>query len=182
MSDDPVTTRIATDNGLLHFQEYLVKHGAQLPVKGIQFEGIEVARPAPGLEEAILASEAILVCPSNPLISIGPILGVQGVRSALRSTAAMVVAVSPLVGGASLKGPTDRMLQDVGLEASAAQVARLYEDFLDVFIMDQVDRHLEREIGQLGMEVVVANTVMEQVQEKIALAELVVSILPEPTA
>jgi len=170
MTDAHVPTTILTDEGPLHFQEYLVKRRAQVTVKGIRFENIEAASPAPSVAEAIYSSEAVIICPSNPLISIGPILAVPGLRALLKETEATVAAISPLVGGASLKGPTDRMLADLGLEVSAAQVARLYADILDVYLIDHRDEEAKAEIERLGVKVFVTETVMSGPAEKLALA------------
>jgi LPPG:FO 2-phospho-L-lactate transferase len=170
MTDAHTPTTIITGEGEMHFQEYLVKHRARPKVAGIRFENIESARLAPGVAEAILQSETIIICPSNPLISIGPILAVPGMRGLLQQTAATVAAISPVVGGASLKGPTDRMLADLGMEVSAAQVARLYADIADVFILDLQDEAAKSEIEGLGLEVCVTNTVMSGLEEKIKLA------------
>jgi LPPG:FO 2-phospho-L-lactate transferase len=177
MSDAHTPTTIRTRDGDLHFQEYLVKHRARPTVTGIRFEGIESARPAPGVLEAIRDAGAILLCPSNPLISIGPILAVPGLREALKQTAAPVAAVSPVVGGASLKGPTDRMLADLGLEVSAAQVAALFADFLDVYILDRQDAGAAAAIEAMGLRVVVTNTVMSGLDEKMALARAALGAL-----
>ncbi len=174
MTDTHVPTTILTDEGAMHFQEYLVKHRAQPIVRGIRFENIEACVPAPHVIESIQTSKAIIICPSNPLISIGPILSVPGIRQALVETNAVVVGVSPVVGGASLKGPTDRMLTDLGMEVSAVQVARLYADFLDVFIIDEVDSRLSPEIAALGIEVLSTKTVMSGPPEKVALARFIV--------
>jgi len=170
MTDLHTPTTIISDEGEMHFQEYLVKRRAQPKVTGIRFENIESAKPAPGVAEAILHSDAVIICPSNPLISIGPILAVPGVRDLLKQTAATVAAISPVVGGASLKGPTDRMLADLGMQVSAAQVARLYSDIADVFILDIQDEHAKPEIESLGLKVQVTNTVMSGIAEKIRLA------------
>jgi len=173
MTDTHVPTTILTDEGPLHFQEYLVKRRAQIAVRGIRFENIESALPAPGVAEAIHAAEAIIICPSNPLISIGPILAVPGLRALLQETKARVAAISPVVGGASLKGPTDRMLAELGMEVSAAQVARLYADILDVYIIDHRDGAAQEEIERLGVKVCVTETVMSGPAEKLALAQAV---------
>src|SRR5262245_13785248 len=170
MTDLHTPTTIISDEGEMHFQEYLVKRRAQPKVTGIRFENIESAKPAPGVAEAILHSDAVIICPSNPLISIGPILAVPGVRDLLKQTAATVVAISPVVGGASLKGPTDRMLADLGMQVSAAQVARLYSDIGDVFILDVQDERAKAEIEKLGLKVHVTDTVMSGLAEKIRLA------------
>jgi LPPG:FO 2-phospho-L-lactate transferase len=170
MTDTHTPTTIITAEGEMHFQEYLVKRRAQPKVTGIRFENIESAKPAPGIAEAVLRSDAIIICPSNPLISIGPILAVPGIRGLLERAEAPVVAISPVVGGASLKGPTDKMLADLGMEVSAAQVARLYSDFADVFILDVQDEAAKPEIESLGMKVCVTDTVMSGLEEKIRLA------------
>jgi LPPG:FO 2-phospho-L-lactate transferase len=170
MTDTHTPTTIITAEGEMHFQEYLVKRRAQPKVTGIRFENIESAKPAPGVAEAILRSDAIIICPSNPLISIGPILAVPGLRGLLESAEAPVVAISPVVGGASLKGPTDKMLADLGMQVSAAQVARLYSDIADVFILDVQDEAAKPEIESLGLKVCVTDTVMRGLGEKIRLA------------
>lgn len=175
MTDTHTPTTIITENGEMHFQEYLVKNLAQPVVKGIRFENIESAKPAPGVAEAILESEAVVICPSNPLISIGPILAVPGIREMLRQTPAKVAIVSSVVDGASLKGPTDQMLSDLGMEVSALQIARLYEDIADIFILDQRDESLRPEIEKLGLEVVVTDTVMRDSDKKLSLAKAVLS-------
>jgi len=170
MTDTHTPTTIITEEGEMHFQEYLVKRRAQPKVTGIRFENIESAKPAPGIAEAVLNSEAVIICPSNPLISIGPILAVPGVRNLLKQTEATVAAISPVVGGASLKGPTDRMLADLGMQVSAAQVARLYSDVADVFILDVQDESAKPEIENLGLRVRVTDTVMSGLEEKMRLA------------
>ena len=177
MTDTHTPTTILTDEGPLHFQEYLVKRRAQVAVKGIRFENIESARPTPGVAEAIMEAEAVIICPSNPLISIGPILAVPGLRSLLKETNATVAAISPVVGGASLKGPTDRMLADLGMEVSATQVARLYDDILDVYVIDRQDAAAQMEIEQLGLTVSVTNTVMTGPEEKLSLAQAVLKAI-----
>ena len=170
MTDTHTPTTIITGEGEMHFQEYLVKRRAQPKVTGIRFENIESAKPAPGVAEAILQSDSVIICPSNPLISIGPVLAVPGLRDLLKQTKATVAAISPVVGGASLKGPTDRMLADLGVQVSAAQVARLYSDIADVFILDVQDETAKPEIENLGLKVCVTDTVMSGLEEKIRLA------------
>ena len=171
MTDTHTPTTIITAEGEMHFQEYLVKRRAQPKVTGIRFESIESAKPAPGVAEAVLSSDAIIICPSNPLISIGPILAVPGMRGLLERAEAPVAAISPVVAGASLKGPTDRMLAELGMQVSAAQVARLYSDVADVFILDVQDEAAKPEIEDLGLKVCVTDTVMSGLEEKIKLAE-----------
>jgi LPPG:FO 2-phospho-L-lactate transferase len=182
MTDQHTPTTIITDAGELHFQEYLVKHRAHPIVQGIRFENIQSALPAPGVLEAIQQSQTVIVCPSNPLISIGPILAVSGVRKCLQQTKAKVIAISPVVGGASLKGPTDRMLAQLGHAVSATQIAELYADFLDAFIIDEKDAMAKAEIEALGLPVYVTNTVMSGASEKLALAQFTVQVVEEVTS
>jgi len=171
MTDDPLRTVVVTDAGELSFQEYFVRRRWQDEVRALRFDGAEQARPAPGVLEAIAKAEAVIVAPSNPLVSIGPILAVPGVREALTATRAPVAAVSPIVGGRALKGPADRMLASLGHEASAAGVARLYADFLDVLMLDREDAGLAAQVESLGVRPVVADTIMRDEGARRALAE-----------
>ena len=175
MSDQRVRTKIMTGDGLLDFQEYLVKERAEPPVKKIVFDGSPEARPARGVIESLDEAEAIVICPSNPLISIGPILAVPGLREALERHAAKVIAVSPIVGGRSLKGPSAKMLAELGFESSAATVAGLYQNIASSFVIDRHDREERAEIEALGMRVIEGSTVMQSLADKQRLAELVVS-------
>ncbi len=170
MSDDRIRTVVTTDAGDLSFQEYFVRRGWQDEVRGLRFEGADEARPARGVLDAIARAEAVIVAPSNPLVSIGPILAVPGLRQALRDTTASVVAVSPIVGGRALKGPADRMLVALGHEPSAAGVARLYADFLDVLVLDTEDSELAPEVEALGIRPTVTNTIMHDAASRRALA------------
>jgi LPPG:FO 2-phospho-L-lactate transferase len=170
MSDQPVPTIIESDEGALHFQEYLVKRRAEPIVRGIRFDNVESASPAPSVLEAIRNADRIIICPSNPLISIGPILAVPGIREALRVRRKDVIAVCPIVGGKSLKGPSDKMLAQLGYESSAKGVAKLYADFTAVFVVDPADRSQAEAIQTLDMKVVVAPTVMRTRTDKRKLA------------
>jgi LPPG:FO 2-phospho-L-lactate transferase len=170
MSDQPVPTIIESDEGALHFQEYLVKRRAEPIVRGIRFDNVESASPAPSVLEAIRNADRIIICPSNPLISIGPILAVPGIREALRVRRKDVIAVCPIVGGISLKGPSDKMLAQLGYESSAKGVAKLYADFTAVFVVDPADRSQAEAIQTLDMKVVVAPTVMRTRTDKRKLA------------
>ena len=176
MSNDRVPTTIESDEGPLHFQEYLVKRGAEPVVKGIRFEGVEAARPAPGVLEAIREASRIIICPSNPLISIAPILAVPGVREELRARKSDVFAVCPLVGGKSLKGPSDKMLAQLGHQATALGVAKLYADFTATFVIDPVDKTQAAAIGRLGMKVAILPTVMKTRAEKHRLARALLEL------
>ena len=172
MSDQPVRTRVRTPDGWLDFQEYFVRRRAADDVLEIRYDGAERAEPAPGLLDAIEGAEAILLAPSNPLVSIGTILAVAGVRQALRDTTAPVVAVSPIVGGATIKGPADRMMRGLGMEVSAVGVARAYADFLNVLVIDEQDRALAPRVEETGVRAVVAGTIMRDLDVKRALAAL----------
>ena len=176
MCDEPVPTMIDTVEGELHFQEYLVKRRAEPVVRGIRFDGADKARPARGVLEAIRDADRIVVCPSNPLISIGPILAVPGIREALRGRRESVVAVCPIVGGKSLKGPSDKMLAELGYEASALGVAKLYADFSGTFVIDPADKVQADGIRKLGMQVEVVPTVMSTRAEKQKLASSLLAL------
>jgi LPPG:FO 2-phospho-L-lactate transferase len=179
MSDMPVPTLIRTEIGVVHFQEYLVKHRAELTVKEIIFDGVDAARPAPGVLEAIASADGIVICPSNPLISIGPILAVPGVREALRQRRERVVAVCPIVGGKSLKGPSDKMMKQLGHEVSALGVARMYRDFVGTLVIDSEDAAQQSEIEALGMQVAVRATTMRTAADKERLARAVLEVLQQ---
>jgi LPPG:FO 2-phospho-L-lactate transferase len=173
MTDDEVETWIVTDEGEMHIQEYLVKRGMKPKVKGVSIKGIEEARPAPGVIQAIEEASGIIVCPSNPIISIGPILQVRGVREALKRTRAKVIAISPLVGGAPLKGPADKLMRGLGLEVSSTQVAKLYNDFIDEIVIDEKDAFEADTIRSIGIKPVVADTVMSNDEKAERLARWV---------
>jgi LPPG:FO 2-phospho-L-lactate transferase len=169
-TDDRLRTRIRSDGGVIDFQEFFVKHAAGDAVREVIFDGADSAGPAPGVPDAIASAEAIVITPSNPLVSIGPILAVSGLRDALRETQAKVIAVSPIVGGATVKGPAAQMMRDQGLEASATAVASLYADFLDAFVIDNVDAALASQIEAMGLAVTVTDTIMDSMEKKVALA------------
>jgi LPPG:FO 2-phospho-L-lactate transferase len=176
MCDEPVPTIIESNEGSLHFQEYLVKRRAEPIVKSIRFDRVEHAKPAPGVLEAIRDADRIVICPSNPLISIGPILAVKGIREALRARRESVVAVCPIVGGKSLKGPSDKMLAELGHEASAKGVANLYSDFTGTFVIDPTDESQRAAIESLGMKLAVTPTVMQTRADKRKLASAILSL------
>ena len=176
MSNEPVPTIIETGEGTLHFQEYLVKRRAEPVVRAIRFEGVEKSQPAPGVLEAIRSVNRILICPSNPLISIGPILAVPGVRDALRARRKDVIAVCPIVGGKSLKGPSDKMLAQLGHEPSAHGVAKLYCDFTGIFVIDPADKSQAAAIHSLGMQVSILPTVMKTRGHKRKLARTLLQL------
>jgi LPPG:FO 2-phospho-L-lactate transferase len=173
VSDDRIRTLVDTDAGTLAFQEYFVKRRTEDDVRAIRFHGIEKARPAPGVIDAIRNADLVAIAPSNPVVSIGPILAVAGVRDTLRETAAKVVGVSPIVGGKTIKGPADRMMASLGMTPTAAGVAQAYREFLDVLVIDEEDRDLAPTVEAAGVRAVVAQTIMRGPAEKRALAEVV---------
>ena len=177
MTNEKFGTMIITEKGRMHFQEYLVKRGSQDRVINVEFEGTEKAPPSPGVVDAIFNSKAIIICPSNPIVSIGTILSISGVRNALIKTKAKVIAVSPIVGGAPIKGPADKLMRGLGLEVSAYGVASYYKDFLDVFVIDDKDSTDKSRIEALGLQVIVTNTIMKQLQDKIDLADVVLTCI-----
>jgi len=170
MSDQPVSTHIQTPAGLLHFQEYLVKRHCTDEVQDIVFMGVKEAKPAPGVIDALKDADAVLIAPSNPLVSIGSILAVPGVHDALHEASGMVVAISPIVRGMPIKGPADKLMHGMQIEVSALGVTRYYRDFLDVMIIDEQDAHLAEEIEDLGIPTVVTNTIMSDLSAKTNLA------------
>jgi LPPG:FO 2-phospho-L-lactate transferase len=179
MSDRPIPTTILTDLGEMHFQEYLVKHRAEPSIQDIRFEGIESATPAPGVLQALRDADGILICPSNPLISIGPILAVPGVRETLWTRRGRVVAVSPLVGGKSLKGPSDRMLAECLIDPTSCGVAQLYQDIASLMVIDPADSGLCPEIQQQGVQPVLLPSVMRTDSDKERLARGVLSVFSQ---
>ncbi len=172
-SDDRIRTSVQTEAGELPFQEYFVKRRTAEEVLAVRFDGIEAARPAPGVLDAIASADIVAVAPSNPIVSIGPLLGVTGVRDALRSTSATVVGVSPIISGKTVKGPADRMMASLGMTPTAAGVAEAYADFLDVLVIDDEDRDLASAVEAAGVRCIVAPTLMSGPAEKRALAETV---------
>jgi LPPG:FO 2-phospho-L-lactate transferase len=170
MSDQPIATHIKTPAGLLHFQEYMVKRRCADPVQDVVFVGANEAQPAPGVIESLKAADAILIAPSNPIVSIGSILAVPSIHDTLHEASGMIVAVSPIIGGAPIKGPADKLMSGLGMEVSAVGVTRCYRDFLDVMLIDEQDAALAPAIEDLGIPTVVTNTIMKDMHAKAALA------------
>jgi LPPG:FO 2-phospho-L-lactate transferase len=175
MSDEPVRTRLRTSAGWLGFQEYFVREKAQPDVYEIVYEGAAMARPAPGIVPAIEGAEAVVVCCSNPVTSIGPILAVPGIREALERTPAPVVAVSPIVGGAPVSGPAGKLLLAQGRPVSALSIAEVYAPWLDVLVFDQRDAALGPELERRGLRAVTAPTMMVDDAAETALARAVLA-------
>jgi LPPG:FO 2-phospho-L-lactate transferase len=182
MSDQPVRTHIETPAGILPFQHYLVKHRAEPVVKAIRFEGAERSDPAPGVLSAISSARGIVICPSNPLISIGPILAVPGIRDALAARREDVVAICPIVGGISLKGPSAKMMAELGIEVSARGVAKMYHDIASRIVIDESDASLQPEIEAAGIGVEITRTVMDSEEDKWWLGHFLVNLLQTKTA
>ena len=175
MSDDPVPTLVNTDQGTLPFQEYFVKLGSKPEVNGFIFQNVESAKPAPGVISEIEEADLVVICPSNPWVSIAPILSVPGILDALKKK--IVVAISPIIGGEAVKGPAAKMYKEMGIEPSALSVAEGYNELITGFILDQKDQNLIREIvssfdGHIW--ILQADTWMKNRQDRIRLAGEVV--------
>ncbi|HEY7984922.1 MAG TPA: 2-phospho-L-lactate transferase [Ktedonobacterales bacterium] len=185
MTDAPVATLIETADGVLGFQDYFVRRHQVDTVRAVRFDGIERAEVPAGVRTALAAADLIVFCPSNPIVSIGPILAVPGMREALREAPARRVAVSPIVGGRALRGPADRMLASLGHEVSPLGVARLYQDVLDGFVVDAADAGQRAAIEALGLRVLVTDAVMRTFEDRRRLASEMVEFgqrLPPPSA
>jgi LPPG:FO 2-phospho-L-lactate transferase len=167
MSDDPVRTTVHTATGPLAFQHYFVRDRCAPAVTGFEFRGIATARPNPAILEWIARADGIVICPSNPFVSVDPLLNVPGLRAALRAAAAPVVAVSPIIGGSAVKGPTAKVMRELDVPASADQVAAHYGDLLDGFIIDQQDAHLQ---PRVGVPSIVTQTLMITLRDRVDLA------------
>jgi LPPG:FO 2-phospho-L-lactate transferase len=182
MSDARVETRVATSDCELSFQEYFVRERYRPEVRGVRFVGAERATPAPGVLAAISSAEAVLLAPSNPITSIGPILAVNGIREALRKTQAPVAAISPIVGGAAVSGPAGALMTSQGLAVSIAGVAHAYEDFLDLLIVDERDTEAAQALRHTGLRVHCAQTIMKTPEDKAALAATVLALVTTSAA
>jgi LPPG:FO 2-phospho-L-lactate transferase len=174
MCNEAVETRVTVaGEGEIGFQDYFVGRGHSVPVTALRFAGVQRARPGPGVIDALAAAERVIICPSNPLVSIGPILAVPRVEEALASRRDDTVAVSPIIAGAALKGPADRMLRELGHEASVVGVARLYAKLAGTLVIDTADADRAKEIEAEGLRCVVAPTIMSGPAEAAALARVV---------
>ncbi len=175
MTDDRVSTKVVSGDLRLDFQEYFVKRKTEDTVTSVVFEGADKAKPAPMVVEALEEAERVVICPSNPILSISPILSIRQIKDALKKTGAYVVAVSPIVGGKALKGPADRIMASMGFEVSAYGVAEFYREFLDHIVIDEVDEQQKERIESLGVKVTVADTVMKSVEDSVRLAKIVLN-------
>ena len=170
MTDSSVPTIIDTDEGTMPFQDYFVRRKCEPRTRGFTFHGIENATPAPGVLSALECANAIIVCPSNPFVSTGPILAVPGLKPALGASKATVAAVSPIIAGRAVKGPTARMLEDAGVAVCATSVAGLYRDFVDIFVVDVADEMLRPQIESMGLGSRALPILMDTPQSRAALA------------
>ncbi len=177
MSDQKVETRIQTPEGEISFQEYFVKRRWAVEVNGVSYAGAAASRPAPGVLDAIRAATAVIVCPSNPVTSIGPILAVPGIRRALKETAARVVGISPIIQGAAVSGPADKLMAATDMEASSFGVAEAYEDFLDLFVVASEDRNDRTRIEALGVKTAEKPIRMNSLDDKRRLARELLELL-----
>ena len=180
VTDDPVRTQVTTPSGTLAFQEYFVRRQHADAVLDLTFDGIASARPAPGVLAAVRDADLLMVAPSNPFLSVEPLLGVPGVRDAVRTSRARRVAVSPIVGGRAVKGPAAQILESLGHEVSALGVARLYTGIVDVMVIDDADAALAGPIENLGFEVMVTDTIMGGPAGRERLARELLAAGPRP--
>jgi LPPG:FO 2-phospho-L-lactate transferase len=175
-TDDRLRTRLMTDAGELDFQAYFVQRGQRDEVRAVRFDGADAARPSPPALEALVNAELVVIGPSNPIVSIGPILAVPGMREALLAAPAPRIGVSGIVSGKALRGPADRMLTSLGHESSALGVARLYAGLLDRFVIDEADAELAPSIEEIGMAVSVLPTVMHDDDDRARLARALLEL------
>ena len=174
VTNDRIETRVTTvDEGEIGFQDYFVRRHHDVPVTAVRVAGSKRAQPAPGLIEALASASSIIIAPSNPIVSIGPVLEVPGVREAIAARRDAVVAVSPIVDGAALKGPADRLMRELGHECSVVGVARLYQEVAASLVIDEADARLADEVESAGVSCIVAPTVMDGVESATALAHIV---------
>jgi LPPG:FO 2-phospho-L-lactate transferase len=176
MTEDPVATRFTLRSGdEITFQEYFVQRRHEVPVTAVRFAGVERARPGPGVLDGLDGAERVVVAPSNPVVSIGPVVAVPGVRERLETRREDVVAVSPIIAGAALKGPADRLLDELGEESSVVGVARRYAPFVGTLVVDEADADRATEVEAQGVRCVVAPTIMKGPAESAALAQVTLS-------
>jgi LPPG:FO 2-phospho-L-lactate transferase len=179
MTDTRIETRVDTPEGEISFQEYFVKHRYRDQVNGVRFAGAEEANPAPGVIEAIRSASTVVLAPSNPITSIGPILAVPGFREALRQTSAPVVAISPIVGRAAVSGPAGALMAAQGFPVSIGGIAQIYQDFLNILIADSADEALADNLPMHTLQVYFTNTIVKTDDDKTQLARTVLSLVPD---
>lgn len=177
MTDQAVRTKIISHNQTLDFQEYFVKNQTRDEVTDVVYEGTDKAEPAPGIIEALSQAERIIICPSNPILSIAPMLAIPKIRQAIRDAEAYVVAISPIIAGKALKGPADKIMATMGYKVSSAGVAEYYAELVDRIILDRADAVEKSQILKLGLNVTLTNTVMKNLEDSMHLAQ--VAMKPE---
>ncbi len=178
MSDDPVRTIVGTENGDLEFQDYFVRRQCGPRVRGLRYEGAASAKPNPSILKALSSSRlgAVVICPSNPFVSVDPILAIPGLKRAISEHAAPVVAVSPIVAGAALKGPTAKMMAELGIEVSVTSIARHYLGVADAVVIDEHDSDQAARVSAMGLQPIVTKTVMASLDDKVSLAGQVLDV------
>ena len=174
-SDDEVRTRVTVPDGEIDFQEYFVHRKHDVAVSSVRFDGADAASPAPGVLDALTNAERLVIAPSNPIVSIAPVLAIPGIRAAVEERRARCVAVSPIVAGAALKGPADRLLRELGHDSSVVGIARLYAPLAATLVVDEADGDRAREVEAEGMRCVVAPTIMRDPDAAAALARTVLA-------
>ena len=174
-TDDLLQTYVSTATRLMHFQDYMVRYQTKPKVNRVIFKGAQSAKPAPRVLQSLMKADGIIICPSNPIVSIGAILAVKRIRSALKKTEARIVGISPIVGGKTIKGPADKLMKSLGTEPSALGVAELYRDFMGTLIIDKVDQKLAPQIKSLGIKTIVTQTLMKTMSDKVHLARVALS-------
>jgi LPPG:FO 2-phospho-L-lactate transferase len=175
MTDSCVRTIVNTSSGDLEFQDYFVRRKCEPDVTGFRFDGAEAALPAPGALEALGRADAVIICPSNPWVSIGPILSIAAMKDALANK--RVVAVSPIIGGKAVKGPAAKMFTELGIQPTALAVAQLYRPLVSDYVLDRVDAPLAQDVGALGMAVLLSDTLMRTDEDRRRLAQEVLDFL-----
>jgi LPPG:FO 2-phospho-L-lactate transferase len=176
VTDDVLATRVTVAGGHeIGFQQYFVGHHHEIAIEAVRFAGADRARPAPGVLDALARADVVVICPSNPIVSIGPVLAVPGVRAAVEARRDATVAVSPIIAGAAVKGPADRMLAELGHEVSVVGVARLYAPLAATLVIDEADTDLAGRVEAAGMACIVAPTLMRGRAEAANLARVVLS-------
>jgi len=177
MTDEYTPTFIKTPNGIFHFEDYLIKRKCQDKVIDVIYQNIGKSEPAPGVLESIENSDGIIICPSNPIVSIGPIIRLKGIKKLLMKK--NTIGISPIVGNKPIKGPADKLMAGLGIEVSALGVAKIYQDFIKKFIIDKIDEKYTSEISKLGIKVYTFDTIMDSLDKKIALAKFTLKLLYE---
>ncbi len=176
MSDQPVRTVLETGEGSMSMQEYFVRRRAQPEVTAVRYQGADIAAPSPALEAALEQARMLVICPSNPALSVQPIVAVAGMEERLAAFSGLRVAVSPIVGNDAVRGPAGRIMASLGQEVSAVGVARAYRNFCDVLVIDRQDEALAPAVAEAGIRPVVVNTIMESLQDRIDLAQTLLSL------